>query len=171
LYETQEAYLPRKGAVHLTSNIRSKARIICLIHQKKIVRRREEIDTFLQPYVKLSFQITLSIVPRSSASKFFNTRCGGKVNLRGFRVHMQFVRLLLEATNVSFIPHTGFSCYIAPVFYVSFSAAKPWSVNSECNSLKSSHFSPFHKLPNYIPVLVYLIETTIHANVSLMNRI
>lgn len=59
---------------------------------------------------------------------------------------------------------------LAPVFYISFPAAKPWSVNSECNSLKASHFSPFHELTNDIPVLVDLVETMIHSNVSLTNR-
>jgi len=47
----------------------------------------------------------------------------------------------------------------APVFYISFPAAKYWSIYSECNSLKASQFGPFHELPYYIPVLVDLMET------------
>lgn len=52
---------------------------------------------------------------------------------------------------------------LAPVLNVSFPAAKYWSVYRECNGLEASHLSPFHELPYDVPVLVDLMETTIHG--------
>ena len=45
---------------------------------------------------------------------------------------------------------------VEPVLDVSFSATKPWSVNSESNSFEPCPFSSSHKLSNNIPVLVHL---------------
>lgn len=53
-----------------------------------------------------------------------------------------------------------------PVLDIGFPAAEPWSVDGEGDRLEPSHFSPFHELPNYIPVLVNLMRTMIHALVS-----
>ncbi|BAS91085.1 Os04g0623550 [Oryza sativa Japonica Group] len=50
---------------------------------------------------------------------------------------------------------------LGPVLDVSFPATKPWSVDSECNRLKTSQFSPSDKLPYYIPILVNLVKTEV----------
>ncbi|WVZ87197.1 hypothetical protein U9M48_033876, partial [Paspalum notatum var. saurae] len=98
--------------------------------------------------------ITLSIVPRSSASKFFNTRWGGKST-----------HAVCKTANRNNEVHRhsilGSVVKLVPVFYISFPAPKPWRVYSECNSLKASHFSPFHELPYYIPVFVDLMDKII----------
>ena len=136
---------------------------------KYLVRRLEQIYTFLQFMSSSVFRWPCPSCQDPGLQSFSTP----DVEVRWICMFSDYICRLenSESKQSTFHPYNvlGSVVILAPIFNISFSAAKPWSVNSECNSLKASHFSPFHELPHYIPVLVDLMETMIHAKVSLMN--
>lgn len=105
--------------------------------------------------IEWHFSLTLSILPRSNPSKFFNVKNGGKVNLHQepsmCEKHLmtRFIIYLKRVLADSINPYS-------PVLDISFPATKPWSVHSQSNGFETSLFSSSHKLCHNIPILVHL---------------